>query len=84
MKTLMVCIKHRPTCEASCAQRGSLALVEQLEALIAQRKLPLRVHRFACLGLCELGPNVKVVGGDLFHQVGAADLPAILQAALDD
>ncbi|QNM94793.1 (2Fe-2S) ferredoxin domain-containing protein [Chitinimonas koreensis] len=84
MKTIMVCIKRRYAPNPSCAARGSEALAARLEAEIAARGLPLRVHRFPCLGMCEDGPNMKIVGGELFHHVGEAELPAVLAAALDD
>jgi NADH:ubiquinone oxidoreductase subunit E len=77
MKTIMVCIKRRFN-QPSCAASGSEALAARLEALIAESGIAARVHRFPCLGLCELGPNMKVVGGDIFHHVCEADLPAIL------
>jgi len=84
MITIMVCIKRRFDHQPSCAARGSEALANQLEADIAACSAPVRVHRFACLGMCEEGPNMKVVGGDMFHGVTAEQLPAILQSALDD
>ncbi|GAB3244918.1 (2Fe-2S) ferredoxin domain-containing protein [Chitinimonas naiadis] len=84
MKTIMVCIKQRFDPNPSCAARGSEALATLLETEIARQNLPVRVHRFPCLGLCEYGPNMKIIGGELFHHVNEADLPAILQSALHD
>jgi NADH:ubiquinone oxidoreductase subunit E len=84
MNAIMVCIKRRYGDQPSCAGRGSEALAIRLEQLIAERQCAARVHRFPCLGMCEVGPNMKVVGGDLFHHVTADDLPAILQSALDE
>ncbi|MBV8466830.1 MAG: (2Fe-2S) ferredoxin domain-containing protein [Burkholderiales bacterium] len=84
MKTIMVCIKQRFDHQPSCAARGSLALATKLEEEIAARDLPLRIHRFPCLGMCEVGPNMKVVGGDLFHEVCGADLESVIQSALED
>ncbi len=84
MKTIMVCIKRRFDYQPSCAARGSEALAKKLEEEIAARDLPLRVHRFPCLGMCEEGPNMKVVGGDIFHAVGEAELEGVIQAALED
>lgn len=84
MKTIMVCIKRRFGKNPSCAARGSEALAVLLEQQLAQAGHRNRVHRFPCLGMCEVGPNIKVVGGDLFHQVGEDDLPAILAEALQD
>lgn len=84
MKTIMVCIKRRFAHQPSCAARGSEDLARQLEALIEEAGAPVKVHRFPCLGMCEEGPNMKVVGGDLFHHVDLAALPAVLAACLDD
>lgn len=84
MKTIMVCIKHRYAGNPSCGGRGSDALACALERLIAERQAPVKVHRFPCLGLCELGPNMKVVAGEMFHHVSEAMLPDILQSALDE
>ncbi len=84
MNTIMVCIKRRFSHQPSCAGRGSEALAAMLEACIEQQGLPLHVHRFPCLGMCEIGPNMKVVGGDIFHHVSAADLPSVIAAALED
>jgi NADH:ubiquinone oxidoreductase subunit E len=83
MNTIMVCNNRRHASRPSCAQRGGDALATWLESEIAARGLSLRITRFPCLGMCEIGPNIKVVGGEMFHQAVEADLPAILQAALD-
>ena len=84
MNTIMVCIKRRFTHQESCAARGSEALAAKLEAAIVEGGLTVRVHRFPCLGMCEYGPNMKVVGGELFHHVCEADLPKILEAAQEE
>lgn len=84
MNTIMVCIKRRFGKHPSCAARGSELLADALERSIAQQQLPISVHRFPCLGMCEYGPNMKIVGGELYHQVDAAQLPTIVQAALQD
>lgn len=84
MKTIMVCVKQRNDTQPSCAARSSAVLAALLEQQIAADKLPLRVQRFSCLGLCDSGPNMKVVGGDLFYGVSADDLPSIIASALED
>lgn len=80
----MVCIKQRFDPQPSCAARGGAALAEGLEARIAERGLAVRVHRFPCLGMCEYGPNMKVVGGELYHHVTEPDLDTILAEALGE
>jgi len=84
MKTIMVCVKQRNDKQPSCAARASATLALQLEQQIAAAKLPLRVQRFSCLGLCDAGPNIKIVGGDLFYGVSPAELPKIIACALED
>jgi NADH:ubiquinone oxidoreductase subunit E len=83
MNTIMVCIKRRFSGQPSCAARGSEALAAILETMIADAGADVRVHRFPCLGMCEVGPNMKVVGGDMYHHVDQARLPEILAEAAE-
>ncbi|MDW5416593.1 (2Fe-2S) ferredoxin domain-containing protein [Iodobacter sp. CM08] len=78
MKTITVCVNRRLSGQASCAARGSETLAQALEN-IALSQPDLRIMRLPCMGACEEGPNVKVVGGDLYHGVTLAMLQKILQ-----
>ncbi|KAF0813027.1 hypothetical protein IGB42_02423 [Andreprevotia sp. IGB-42] len=78
MQRIAICINRRFGHNTSCAQRGSVALADAFEAAIAARGLSLKVMRLPCMGACEIGPNVKEVGGDIWHEVSEADIPRIL------
>jgi NADH:ubiquinone oxidoreductase subunit E len=78
MKTITVCVNRRLSGRASCAARGSETLAQALEN-IALSQPNLRIMRLPCMGACEEGPNIKVVGGDFYHGVTLAMLPMILQ-----
>lgn len=61
MKTALVCIHQRTNpSQPSCGQRGGLEIAEVLTREIADRGLDIHLERFACLGLCNEGPNVKL------------------------
>ena len=69
MKTIVVCTNFRPfTTQPSCAQRGSEELADWLEEEIKQRGLDAKVDRSVCLGHCQDGPNVRLLGADFFHE----------------
>ena len=57
---------YEPT--ASRAQRGSRVLDNWLEAEIERRGLDAKVDRSVCLGHCVVGPNVRLLGADFFHE----------------
>lgn len=61
MKTVIVCINRRANpAQPSCGMRGGIELADRLEQAIAARGLNIRLERFACLGHCEDGPNLKL------------------------
>ncbi|WP_035053405.1 (2Fe-2S) ferredoxin domain-containing protein [Andreprevotia chitinilytica] len=83
MKRLAICINRRfESGKPSCAVRGSEALADAFEAAIAERGLDIQLMRLPCMGLCEVGPNVKEVGGDLWSEVSIADVDLILDAVM--
>lgn len=79
-KKIIACINRRANPDTpSCAARGGVEIAQALEQAIAARGLPVTVERFKCLGLCELGPNLKLSpGGVFFHHMCLADVPKIL------
>ncbi|SMC26218.1 hypothetical protein SAMN02745857_02428 [Andreprevotia lacus DSM 23236] len=83
MKRIAICINRRFDHQPSCAARGSHALADAFEAAIAARGLDITIMRIPCMGLCEIGPNVKEVGGDLWSGVTDADIPDILAEVTD-
>ena len=74
---LFICVNQRMTA-ASCAGRGSVAIAEAIEAAIAERELPIDVHRIHCFGRCEMGPNVRLLGHPFFEQITLEDVEPIL------
>ncbi|MBT4162949.1 MAG: (2Fe-2S) ferredoxin domain-containing protein [Gammaproteobacteria bacterium] len=68
-RTIVACTNFRPsTTEPSCAQRGSLELIEWLEAEIEARGLDIQIDRAVCLGHCRIGPNFRQLGGEFVHE----------------
>jgi hypothetical protein len=62
---ILICVNRRfKTDEASCAQRGSIAVAEAIEAGIQDRRIDIAFDRFICFGQCQKGPTVKLVPGD--------------------
>ena len=41
----------------------------------------IEVERIVCMGYCSHGPNVKIHGGDFFHEVTTDDVENILDMA---
>ncbi len=80
-QVITVCSKHRANPDVpSCGARGSAEVARCLEQAVAERNLPLRIERFQCLGLCELGPNLKLSpGGRFFHGVSPESIPDLLE-----
>ena len=69
LKTIIVCTNFRPfTTQPSCAQRGSKELLDWLEDEIRERGLNCQVEQSVCLGHCPVGPNVRLLGGDFYHE----------------
>ena len=84
-KTIVVCTNFRPfTTQPSCAQRGSEALADWLEAEIESRGLNARVDRSVCLGHCPIGPNVRLLGGEFHHEADREKLLPLLDQLAED
>ena len=79
MKTIVVCTNLRPfTTQPSCARRGSEELAAWLESEIEARGLDAQVDRAVCLGHCQHGPNVRLLGGDFYHEATEEKLILLL------
>ena len=61
-----------------CGGRGSLDLLALVEKGIRERNLNVDVEKIVCLNKCLVGPNMRVVGGEIFSEVGETDVPKIL------
>lgn len=80
IKSVLICINRRfQADQPSCAQRGSVALADALEAGIRERKINVAVERIKCLGQCTKGPTVRFAPGGRFN-LGTSmdDLPGLL------
>ena len=78
--SIVICINRRyGVGSASCAERGSVELADELERLLEEAGLVIPVQRIRCLGHCEQGPNLRIApGGRFFHGVKRGDLPRII------
>lgn len=81
--TVLVCVNRRPA-QPNCAARGSEAIAAALESRAAERGLDVDIDRSICFGRCQQGVNIKVMGGDFFHEASLEDVDAILDAAVKE
>lgn len=78
--SLLICINRRyHGDQPSCAQRGSEALAEAIEAAVAARNINVKIERIKCLAQCTKGPAVRFFPGGRFN-LGTSpdDIPALL------
>lgn len=79
MKRVYVCTNLRQYGgQASCAGRGSVALIDLLEAGIEERNLDYEVKTSVCLGHCEKGPNIKLPGEPILHHCDGDSVRSLL------
>lgn len=67
-RTLFVCVRDRGGKGASCAGRGSRALVREMRGLLAAEDIgpeELAVRPCGCLGLCKQGPVTLAAAGEM-------------------
>ena len=76
---LVACVNRRlGSGQRSCAGSGSLELIRQVEAMLAERGLDIPVVRRECLGRCEYGPVMRIApAGPFFTAIEEEDLAAI-------
>ncbi len=70
--------RHNPR-QPSCAARGSLAILKQLQIHIESAQLAVHIETIQCLGNCQQGVNVRIVGGKFFQHVTIQDIPIIIE-----
>ena len=81
---LTVCVNDRGpgAITPSCGARGSLQLHEALAAEIASRGLDIELKTIRCLGVCEKGPNARLVpGNNWFHGLRPEDAESLVDKA---
>jgi|GEM_PF-689636 len=84
LTTVYVCTNMRMGGN-SCANQKSKTVLKALQLRADERVLaggPLvAVRPSVCMGYCEQGPNVKIMGGGFFHEVRIEDVDKVLDAA---
>jgi NADH:ubiquinone oxidoreductase subunit E len=80
VKKIIICVNARSNpSQPSCAMRGSREIFSLVSNEVRQRKWPIQVEEFYCLGFCEHGPNAKLVpDGPMLKRLNVEDLPALL------
>ena len=81
--TVLVCVNRRPA-QPCCASKGSEKIVKRLQERADERGLEVDIDPSICFGRCQEGPNVKILGGDFFHEASPEDADAILDAAFKE
>jgi len=86
---IFVCTHKRPDGHPKpcCADRGGLALRDELKGMVKEQGLEgrIRVFQSGCLGGCEQGiVAVKYPDGELMMAVKMEDLQQIIDDATDD
>jgi (2Fe-2S) ferredoxin len=82
-----VCVNERPPgtiATVSCGPRGGGAIAESILAELERRNLRVRVSTIKCLGMCEIGPNVRLTPSNSWcHGAHVSDVGAIVDLIED-
>ena len=78
-KTVYICINKRGG--KACIGPQSREVFRALHKRAKERGGEVAVERIVCMGDCSFGPNVKIHGGPVFHEVTVDDVDAILDQA---
>ncbi len=64
-----ICVNRRfGSDRPSCGTRGSVKIADAIEAGVRDRKINVIVERIVCFGMCNVGPNMRLVPGGEFHK----------------
>ncbi len=80
---MVVCQRDRGVHGASCIGHGGAGLVPALQAAARARGLSVTVRPLACMGRCDYGPMVRIVGGPFVSGVRHDDLQPVFDAIAD-
>jgi len=82
-KTIYICINKRggKACIGPQSREVFRALRKRAKDRAKQGEDEVAVERIVCMGDCSFGPNVKIRGGPVFHEVSVDDVDAILDQA---
>ena len=81
---LTVCVNDRGpgAITPSCGARGSGRLLDAIADEISLRGLKIELQTIRCLGVCEKGPNARLVpGNNWFHGLGPEDVGTLVDKA---
>lgn len=82
-KTVYICINKRggKACIGPQSREVFRALRKRAKERAKDGADEVTVERIVCMGDCSFGPNVKIHGGRVFHEVSLSDVEQILDAA---
>ncbi len=64
-----ICINRRfGSDRPSCGTRGSQNIADAIEAGVRERKINVMIERIVCFGMCNNGPNMRLIPGGAFHK----------------
>jgi len=78
-RTVYICINKRGG--KACIGPQSREVFRTLHKRAKERGGEVAVERIVCMGDCSFGPNVKIHGGPVFHEVSVDEIDAILDQA---
>ena len=68
-KKFAICINRRfGSDRPACGSRGSEKLADAIEDGVRSRNIDVVVERIVCFGMCNTGPNMRLVPGGEFHK----------------
>jgi len=83
-KTVYICINKRggKACIGPQSREVFRTLRKRAKERAEENGDDVAVERIVCMGDCSFGPNVKIHGGPVFHEVSVDDVDAILDQAV--
>lgn len=70
------------SCAGHAAGQCGADVLKALRSQLGVKKGEIVVRDSVCMGHCDKGPNVKIMGGDFHHGVKPADVALIIAEAL--
>lgn len=67
------------TVSPCCAKRGATSVQDALLSAVEAQGLPVIVESSPCLGMCSVGPNLRIVGDEVFNHMTPEGLAPLLQ-----
>ena len=86
-KQIFVCTNDRKGESASCGDHQGEAIFKELRQIAKARGLhpKIRVAQAKCLGYCNIGVNIMIYPGEIWHSgVRLEDVPALAEKYLPE